>query len=145
MRFRLKTGTVDTAGTVELTGSSPNGYLPTAQTWSHLAGTYEDDNSAGTEMRLYMNGLSAGQLAHAGDLRQNSWPVWIGASPTDSSNTVKTWDGILDEVRILSSDLSQNWLETEYRNHNDPGNFYSITSCFEQTTEVTQEWVEEVQ
>ncbi len=145
MRFRLKTGTVDTAGTVELTGSSPNGYLPTAQTWYHLAGTYEDDNSAGTEMRLYMNGLSAGQLAHAGDLRQNSWPVWIGASPNGSSNTVKTWDGILDEVRILSSDLSQNWLETEYRNHNDPGNFYSITSCFEQTTEVTQEWVEEVQ
>jgi hypothetical protein len=80
-----------------------------------------------------------------GDLRQNSWPVWIGASPYGSNNSNYSWDGIIDEVRILSSDLSQDWLATEYRNHNDPGNFYSITSCFEQTTEVTQEWVEEVQ
>ena len=145
MRFRLKTGSVDTAGTVELKGTSPNGYLPTAQTWYHLAGTYEDDNSAGTEMRLYVNGLDAGQLAHAGNIRENSWPIWIGANPHGASSGAKSWDGVLDEVRILSSDLSQDWLETEYRNHNDPGNFYSITSCFEQTNEVTQEWVEEVQ
>jgi hypothetical protein len=145
MRFRLKTGWDDALGTVQLTGSSPNGYLPTAQTWYHLAGTYEDDNSAGTEMRLYVNGLAAGQLGHAGNIRQNSWPVWIGANPHGASSGAKSWDGVLDEVRILSSDLSQDWLETEYRNHNDPGNFYSITSCFEQTTEVTQEWVEEVQ
>ncbi len=145
MRFRLKTGTVDTAGTVELEGTSPNGYLPTPQTWYHLAGTYEDDNSAGTEMRLYVNGLDAGQLGHAGNIAENAWPIWIGANPHGASSSAKSWDGVLDEVRILSSDLSQDWLETEYRNHNDPGNFYSITSCFEQTNEVTQEWVEEVQ
>jgi hypothetical protein len=145
MRFRLKTGSDDLLNTIELEGTSPNGYLPSAQTWYHLAGTYEDGNSAGTEMRLYMNGLAAGQLGHAGNIRQNSWPIWIGANPHGASNSAKSWDGILDEVRILSSDLSQDWLETEYRNHNDPGNFYSITSCFEQTTEVTQEWVEEVQ
>jgi hypothetical protein len=145
MRLRVKTGTVDTAGTVQLNGSSPNGYLPSAQTWYFLAGTYEDDMSAGTEMRLYMNGLDAGQIGHAGDNSSNSWPVWIGASPSGSSNTEKTWDGVIDEVRILSSDLPQGWLEAEYRNQSDPGNFYTVTSCFEQTTEVTQEWVEEVQ
>jgi hypothetical protein len=145
MRFRLKTGTVDTAGTVQLNGSSPNGYLPTAQTWYHLAGTYEDDISAGTEMKLYMNGLDAGQIGHAGNIRENSWPIWIGANPNGASNTAKTWDGVLDEVRILSSDLSADWLKTEYRNQSDPGNFYTITSCFEQTTEVTQEWVEDFQ
>jgi hypothetical protein len=145
MRQRIKTGTDNSLGTVTLLGTSPNGYLPTAQTWYHLAGTYEDDNSAGTEMRLYMNGLDAGQIAHAGYIRENSWPIWIGANPYGSSNSSYSWDGVLDEVRILSSDLSQDWLATEYRNHNDPGNFYSITSCFEQTNEVTQEWVEEVQ
>ena len=147
MRIRVKTGTVDTAGTVQLNGSSPNGYLPNAQAWYFLAATYEEDNS-GDEARLFRDdGLNAGTLGNTSteNLRENSWPVWIGASPNGSSNTVKTWDGILDEVRILSNDLSQNWLEAEYRNQSNPGNFYTVTSCFEQTTEVTQEWVEEVQ
>jgi hypothetical protein len=146
MRFRLKTGSDDLLNTVELQGTSPNGYLPTAQTWYFLASTYEND--VNPQIRMYRDeGLDAGTMNHSlgGDLRQNSWPVWIGASPSGSSNSGYSWDGILDEVRILSSDLSQEWLATEYRNHNDPGNFYSITSCFEQTTEVTQEWVEEVQ
>jgi hypothetical protein len=147
MRIRVKTGTVDTAGTVQLNGSSPNGYLPNAQAWYFLAATYEEDNS-GDEARLFRDdGLNAGTLGNTSteNLRENSWPVWIGASPYGSSNTVKTWDGILDEVRILSNDLSQNWLEAEYRNQRNPGNFYTVTSCFEQTNEVTQEWVEEVQ
>jgi hypothetical protein len=146
MRFRVKTGTDDLLNTTELRGTSPNGYLPTAQTWYFLASTYENDNSP--QIRIYRDqGLDAGTASHSlgGDLRQNSWPVWIGASPYGSNNSNYSWDGIIDEVRILSSDLSQDWLATEYRNHNDPGNFYSITSCFEQTNEVTQEWVEEVQ
>jgi hypothetical protein len=146
MRLRVKTGWDNTLGTVQLNGSSPNGYLSTAQDWYFLAAIYDDDNSSGSEMRMYRDdGLDAGQLAHAGNLRTNSWPVWIGASPTDSSNTNKTWDGIIDEVRIVNIEQSQNWLEAEYRNQNNPGNFYTVTSCFEQTTEVTQEWVEEVQ
>jgi hypothetical protein len=146
MRLRVKTGTDDLLNTTELRGTSPNGYLPTPQTWYFLASTYEDDNSP--QIRMYRDeGLDAGTANHSlgGDLRQNSWPVWIGASPYGSNNTNYSWDGIIDEVRILSSDLDQDWLATEYRNHNDPGNFYTISSCFEQTTETTQEWVEEVQ
>jgi hypothetical protein len=143
-RMRLRVRTEDpTPLTIELQGTSPNGYLPNAQTWYFLAGTYDDGDYA-----LYRNGLDAGSIDNStqdDDLDSNSWPVWIGASPHGTSNSDRSWDGILDEVRILSSELSQSWLETEYRNHNDPGNFYSITSCFEQTTEVTQEWVEEVQ
>ena len=75
MRFRVKTGTDNSLNTVELFGSSPNGYLPTAQNWYFLAGTYEDGLAAGTEMRMLRDeGLDAGQVGHAGSLRQNSGP-----------------------------------------------------------------------
>jgi len=146
MRFRVKTGTDNSLNTTELFGTSPNGYLPTAQTWHFLAATYEDDRDP--EMRMYRGeGLDAGTMNHTlgGDHRINSWPVWIGASPYGTSNSEYSWDGVLDEVRILSRDQSQDWLETEYRNQSDPGNFYTVGSCFEQTSEVTEEWVEEVQ
>jgi hypothetical protein len=127
-----------------LTGDSPEGYLPTAQEWYFLVGAYDDDNS--DEMLMYRDeAMDAGDRDHGGDLVTNSWDVWIGANPSGSSSGSYSWYGVLDEIRVLNVELSRNWLEAEYRNQNDPGNFYTVTSCFEQTTEVTQEWVEEVQ
>jgi hypothetical protein len=142
MRFRVKTGTDDALGTVELYGNSPNGYLPSAQEWYFLMGTYIDSSD---QMKLWRDSTGDATIYQNGWLRQNSWPVWIGASPSGSSNSGYTWDGILDEVRIISQPRSAGWITTEYRNQSDPGNFYTVGSCFEQTSEVTQEWVEEVQ
>jgi hypothetical protein len=142
MRFRVKTGTDNASGTVELFGSSPNGYLPNAQEWYFLTGSYFDSSD---QMKLWRGASGDATIYQNGWLRQNSWPVWIGASPDGSSNSLYTWDGILDEVRIISQPRSAGWITTEYRNQSDPGNFYTVGSCFEQTSEVTQEWVEEVQ
>jgi hypothetical protein len=125
MRFRVKTGTDDALGTVSYVGTSPNGYLPTAQNWYFLAATQEDDRSP--TLRMFRdNGLNAGTTDHYGDLRQNSWPIYIGANPYGSSNTSYSWDGILDEVRIVSTDLSQSWFQTEYNNVSDPDSFYTM-------------------
>ena len=142
MRFRVKTGTYNAAGTVELFGNSPNGYLPSAQEWYFLTGSYFDSSD---QMKLWRDSTGDATIYQNGWLRQNSWPVWIGANPYGSSNSEYTWDGILDEVRIISEGRSAGWITTEYRNQSDPGNFYTVGSCFEQTSEVTQEWVEEVQ
>ena len=142
MRFRIKTGTDDATGTVMLYGNSPNGYLPSAQQWYLLTGTYIDSSD---QMQVWRGSTGDATVWQSGWLRQNSWPVWIGANPYGSSNSSYSWDGILDEVRIISQPRSAGWITTEYRNQNDPGNFYTVGSCFEQTTEETQEWEEEVQ
>jgi hypothetical protein len=142
MRFRVKTGTDNSLGTVELHGSDTTGSLPSAQEWYFLMGSYFTSID---QMKLWRDSTGDTTVWQDGWLRQNSWPVWIGASPYGSSNSLYTWDGVLDEVRIISQPRSAGWITTEYRNQNDPGNFYTVGSCFEQTTETTQQWVEEVQ
>jgi hypothetical protein len=142
MRFRIKTGTDDALNTVQLFGSNTTGCLPDAQEWYFLMGSYFDSTD---QMKLWRDSTGDTTAVQSGWLRQNSWPVWIGANPYNSSNSNYSWDGILDEVRIISQPRSAGWITTEYRNQSDPGNFYTVGSCFEQTTEVTQEWVEEVQ
>jgi hypothetical protein len=142
MRFRVKTGTDNAAGTVELQGSDGTGCLPSAQEWYFLTGSYF---ASSDQMKLWRDSTGDTTVWQDGWLRQNSWPVWIGASPYGSDNANYTWDGILDEIRVISEPRSAGWITTEYRNQSDPGNFYTVGSCFEQTNEVTQEWVEEVQ
>jgi hypothetical protein len=142
MRFRVKTGTDNSSGTVELFGNDTTGCLPSAQEWYFLTSSYFDSTD---QMKLWRGYTGDATVYQSGWLRQNSWPVWIGASPYGSGNSTYSWDGILDEIRIISQPLSAGWITTEYRNQSDPGNFYTVGSCFEQTNEVTQEWVEEVQ
>jgi hypothetical protein len=55
-------------------------------------------------------------------------PLYIGAR--DGGVGVRTdqvWDGALSEVRFRPSDLSANWITTEYNNQSDPTSFYTAT------------------
>jgi hypothetical protein len=55
-------------------------------------------------------------------------PLYIGAR--DGGVGVRTdqvWDGALSEVRFRPSDLSANWITTEYNNQSDPSSFYTAT------------------
>ena len=139
MRSRVKTGTDNYSGTVELFGNSPNGYLPSAQQWYFLTASYVDSSD---QMKLWRDATGNATAWQNGWLRQNSWPVWIGASPYGSSNSEYSWDGVLDEVRIISEPRSTDWIQTEHNNQTNP-NFYSISSCFEQTTKMTEGWEED--
>jgi hypothetical protein len=38
------------------------------------------------------------------------------------------FNGIIDEVRVLSAALSSGWILTEYNNQNSPSSFYSVGS-----------------
>ena len=38
----------------------------------------------------------------------------------------RTFDGLIDEPRISTSPRSAGWLETEFRNQNDPASFLSV-------------------
>ncbi len=93
LRFRLKTGGVTTT----LIASS--GDLPENQ-WLHVAAVYD-----GSNMALFLDGVSVGSTGKTGDLSQNpSVPVWIGGNPTEA--TGKPWRGRIDDVRIYDRALS---------------------------------------
>lgn len=91
-RMRLKTSTGDTAtliGTANIVAGA----------WTHLAATYD-----GSAMRLYVNGQPAGSMAKTGTIVQApSIPAAIGNQPQGG----KSFDGLIDDVRIYTRPLSQ--------------------------------------
>lgn len=59
-----------------------------------------------------------------------------GAADSDSASELRignlidgsrTFDGIIDEVRIARGVHTPEWFETEYNNQNDPASFYEVT------------------
>ena len=119
LRFRLKTGTSDTSGTTTFFGTSPNGYLPDANQWYHVAMTYDS-----SQMRIIRDGHDAGSTPKTGILRENTWPVSIGNIP---SGTYGAWDGKIDEVRISKKARELEWIAASYRNQNSPDTYQTLS------------------
>jgi hypothetical protein len=131
--FRVRTGGTSTY----LTGST----TLTAGQWYFLYGIYD-----GVNAKVYLNGAEDGTDARTGNIESSGdAPVVLGRRRVYPTVDDRFFTGVIDEVHISNVARTTDWMMTEFRNQNDPGNFYTITSCFEQTTEVTQEWVEEVQ
>jgi RHS repeat-associated protein len=93
-------------------------YLPTSS-WSHLAGTFDGQNS-----HIYVNGVAdPNTLTVGGSVDYGtSKNVIIGKDGTNSPG-VEGWDGQLDELRISSVARSADWIATEFNNQNSPGTF----------------------
>ena len=124
LRFRLKTGTSDTAGTTTLIGTPPNSDLPSAGSWYLSAAIY-----TGSNMQLVRDsGLNAGSGSKTGSLRQNSWSIQIGNQPGNTDTNSRAFDGKIDEVRISSVARSALWLQTEYNNQYSPSTFYNVAT-----------------
>ena len=88
--------------------------------WHHILLSNDGANAS-----LYVDG--AFQSSVATGLSLNSTAFWAGAkggpeSPGDHHN------GTLDELRVLSSPLSADWIQTEYNNQSSPGTFYSLSA-----------------
>lgn len=115
--FYLKTGTNDVKNTEQLEGGSLS-----PATWYFTASTYN-----GSSMSLYLLSpgyMSVSSVSKTGNIRVNSYPVWIG----NNSGDTQPIDGILDEVRVSSVTRSQQWLQTEYNNQISPSTFYTVSS-----------------
>jgi hypothetical protein len=95
-----------------LLGASPNASRPeaggtfaevygtgalTANTWTHLAGTYD-----GATLRLYVNGVQVAILAWTGTIATSANPLQIGGD----SIYGQYFQGQIDEVRIYNRALS---------------------------------------
>ena len=113
-----------------------------------MAWTYD-----GAAVKFYINGAPSNCVVNGGggtgnsctptgDIISSTRAIVIGNN--DDIPNPRFFGGIIDEVRISDIARSADWIATQVANQNN-ANFYSVGSCFEQTTEVTEEWVEEVQ
>jgi hypothetical protein len=91
LRFRLKTDGV----TSTLIGGTNQINL---NQWHHVAATYD-----GTQMRLYLDGVSIGSMAKSGSINTSANHIFVGANPPD---TYSPWIGTIDEVIIYNTALS---------------------------------------
>jgi hypothetical protein len=80
----------------------------------------------GAQMQIIRDGLDAGSVAKAGDLRENSWIINIGNNPGSTNQDVYSWDGKIDEVRISSIARPLEWMKAEYRNQGSPGTYQTL-------------------
>ncbi|MFW9772985.1 MAG: DUF2341 domain-containing protein, partial [Candidatus Thorarchaeota archaeon] len=62
-----------------------------------------------------------------GGIKQYLNMIEIG-SEEQMSSCEHEFNGTIDDVRILNTDLSVDWISTEYNNQNNPSTFYTISS-----------------
>ncbi len=101
LRFRLQTdngGGAPSTATVLTTGAG----ITTGQ-WFHVATTYD-----GTTMRVYVNGVDLGSGPKTGTIEVDAAvESFLGNQP----NLSKTFDGVVDELRIFNVALTQPQIE----------------------------------
>jgi len=91
--------------------------------WQHIAVTH----TGGNAIKMYIDG----QLDTPVFIRTKSGVTKditqfvLGQGAYDG--TTSSWDGLIDEFRVDTTELSIDWIATEYNNQNTPGVFLSIT------------------
>ncbi|MDD1671127.1 MAG: DUF2341 domain-containing protein, partial [Methanomicrobiales archaeon] len=116
-----------------------------ANTWHHVAGTYN-----GSWMAVFIDGqVDANMTAKADAITPSNTgekAMWIGHADHPAGVPWSgEWEGQLDEVRISKVGRSDSWVRTEYNNMNSPGTFYSVGSeeaspCVTPTPTPTPAW-----
>jgi hypothetical protein len=94
--------------------SSPN---VQANTWYMTHATY----GSGTQ-RQYTNAVLRNAKTQSTSITQSTNNLYIG----DQTGGGRSFDGVLDEVRITKLERSANWISTEYNNQSSPATFYTI-------------------
>jgi len=84
---------------------SPDTPVTPANTWTHLAGVYD-----GTNVTVYMNGVSAGSNAAPGPLLSSPLDLQLAHDPAPIDgppNPDRYFEGAIDEATVYGSALSQ--------------------------------------
>jgi len=81
------------------TDAGPNNILAgdiEASKWQHVLARYD-----GSNMEVFVNGISVGSVAHSGNIVSDTADVYIGSRPSD-----RRYNGIIDELRVYNRALS---------------------------------------
>lgn len=91
-------------------------------TWTHITLTYKNG-----EQKIYINGVEDASATYTGTLPQNSLPFYIGV---DYNYPSRTFDGLIDEVKIFDRALTPLEVSAIYSNESSANNFNgSIRTC----------------
>ena len=99
----------------------------TLQAWHHVAVTY-DKATATNNATIYIDGAPVTTTridTPTGPMDDDSA---IGLRAGNRAGADRTFDGLLDELRLSSVVRSATWIETEYRNQGDPAGFYTVSA-----------------
>jgi|GEM_PF-3391861 len=83
--------------------------------WQHIAATYD---GVGT-VRYFLKGKPDGSDPYTQPSALANVPQWLGVASKDSTGG-HFFNGIMDEVRVSTTDRSAAWIETSYNNQNEP-------------------------
>lgn len=85
-------------------------------------------------VKIYLNGSLVSSISvDAGTTLANGHHQFFGMfadynANNHSSYSKKSFNGVLDEMRVALTDFSSDWIATEYNNQNSPSTFYSVSS-----------------
>jgi hypothetical protein len=82
--------------------------------WYHVVGVYD-----GTNTYLYVDGIQRNFNANTGPIVETINPLYIGRGD-------QYFDGRIDEVRVLNTNKTVEWILAEFRNQNDPASFMGV-------------------
>ncbi|GAG73463.1 unnamed protein product, partial [marine sediment metagenome] len=84
-------------------------------TWTHVAMTYNKDAGGTTEIKMYINGSADGTGDYNTAIPASDKQLYLGAGDEAGDSTPeKTFDGTIDEVRILDTALTAEQIAADY-------------------------------
>lgn len=96
-------------------------------TWHHVAIVFDSGNTANLPT-AYVDGVAKTPTA----VSTGAGPFGSDAAQTlylgNSSGGTRGFDGGLDELRLSPGPRSENWLITQFRNHDNPAAFYTVSA-----------------
>lgn len=97
-------------------------------TWYHVVST-RFNNGGGEQVKVYINGVNETTQNNAGYTNLNiAQNLMIGARQITAGTYRDYFTGKVDEVRVLLSTLSADWIATEYANQNSPSTFWTTVT-----------------
>ena len=84
--------------------------------------------ASGNNGKFYINGVEQTTIS-SGTLGNPNTAASTGSQwGAYHSSGVLCLDGVMDEVRIMDTNVSASWITTDYNNQNDPSTFYTVGS-----------------
>ncbi|MBI2669681.1 MAG: DUF2341 domain-containing protein [Candidatus Yanofskybacteria bacterium] len=98
---------------------------PSAGVFHHIVVTY-DSSLASNDPIFYVDGAAKPLIINfnASGIASVNADAYVIGNRIPTNN--RSWHGKFDEVRIVNSVLSADWVQTEYNNQSSPSTFYSV-------------------
>jgi len=113
------------AGAAQGTWAAPDNSI-TFGTWHHVIVNYDQSSSA-NDATMFLDGNPVAVIERdtpSSPASDASSPIVVG----NTSDQSRTFDGLLDEMRLSTVTRDAGWAATEFSNQSDPAGFYTVSA-----------------